>query len=285
MAGKLSDMVAVITGASSGMGLATAELFIAEGANVVIADLNTERGEAAAGKLGQAARFCKCDVTVEADIANAVATAVDQFGGLDIMFNNAGAQGTMDTIENMNVDGWDSTMALLTRAPMLGIKHAAPEIRKRGGGTILVTTSTAGVRGGLGVAGYGVAKAAAIQLVRMAAGELGRSNIRVNSICPGFIATPIFGRTLGSSDEVAVKMIDELGERFGELQPIPRGGRPRDIAEAALFLAADSGSFITGIDLTVDGGLLIAPAIEITDPTDNKVATLLMAAMRNATGG
>jgi NAD(P)-dependent dehydrogenase (short-subunit alcohol dehydrogenase family) len=284
MSGRLTDKVAVITGASSGMGFATAELFIAEGAKVVLADLHTERGEAAASRLGAAAHFCKCDVTAEADIANAVAMAVDRFGGLDIMFNNAGAQGTMDSIEQMDVGGWDSTMALLMRAPMLGIKHAAPHIRRRGGGTILVTTSTSGVRGGLGVAGYGVAKAAAIQLVRMAAGELGSSNIRVNSICPGFIATPIFGRTLGSSDSVADKMTEELGNRFAELQPIPRGGRPSDIAEAALFLAADSGSFITGIDLVVDGGLLIAPAIDITDPSDNKVAALLMEAQRNASG-
>ncbi|AEG50883.1 3-oxoacyl-(acyl-carrier-protein) reductase [Sphingobium chlorophenolicum L-1] len=283
MADRLDGKVAVITGASSGMGLATAELFVAEGARVLIADRDVERGETAARQIGNAAHFIKCDVTMEADIAAAVAMAVDRFGGLDIMFNNAGAQGTMARIEDMNTDDWDFTLSLLTRAPMLGIKHAAPEIRKRGGGTILVTSSSAGVRGGMGVAAYAVAKAAAIQLVRMAAGELGGDRIRVNSICPGYIATPIFGRAMGVSEEVADKMAVELAERFAALQPLPRGGKPRDIAEAALFLASDSGSFITGIDLVVDGGMLIQPSVDINDPTNNAVAALLMNTQRDVT--
>ena len=251
--GQLDGRVAVITGAASGMGLATAERFIAEGASVVIADFNTESGTAAADRLGDRCRFTKCDVAIEDDVAAAIALATDAFGRLDIVFNNAGIGGAFGPITEIKAEDWDETFAILTKGVFLGIKHGARVMIDQGeGGSIINTASIAGIGGGAGPQPYSAAKAAVINLGKNTATELAPHNIRVNSICPGLIFTPL----MHSGDEEDAERV------MNEFQPLKRRGEGSDIAGAALFLAGDDSSFITGQSITVDGGLLaVGPGI------------------------
>lgn len=247
--GQLAGKVAVITGAASGMGLATAERFVAEGAKVVIADFNAEAGQAAADALGTAARFTRCDVSVEDDVAAAVALATDAFGRLDVMFNNAGIGGAFGPITELEVDHWDSTFAVLVRGVFLGIKHAARVLIAQGeGGSIINTASVAGLGGGAGPQAYSAAKAAVVNLTVTTALELAPNEIRVNAICPGVIFTPL----MHGGD------VDDAESMIAELQPIPRRGEGSDIAGAALWLAGNDSSFVSGQSIAVDGGLLAA---------------------------
>jgi NAD(P)-dependent dehydrogenase (short-subunit alcohol dehydrogenase family) len=247
--GQLDGRVAVITGGASGMGLATAERFVAEGARVVIADFNAEAGEAAAASLGNAARFTRCDVAVEDDVAAAVELAVDVFGRLDVMFNNAGIGGAFGPITELGVDDWDATFAVLVRGVFLGTKHAARVLIEAGeGGSIINTSSIAGMGGGAGPQAYSAAKAAVINLTETTALELAEHSIRVNAICPGIIFTPLM-----HSGDVA-----DAEEMVAELQPMPGRGEGADIAAAALWLAGDDASFVSGQAIAVDGALLAA---------------------------
>lgn len=264
MSGRLQDKVAVITGGASGMGLATAKRYLQEGAKVVIGDLNAASGDTAMGQLAEAglangARFIKVDVAQEADIEAMIALAVSQFGGLDILFNNAGHGGAMGGVEETDVKAWDDTFALLVRGPALGMKHAAPLMRARGGGAIVNTASIAGLQAGFGPLAYSAAKAAVIQLTRVAAAELSPMNIRVNAICPGLIATSIFGASFGLPRENADQMAAQIEEVAPKFQPVPKAGLPRDIAEAALYLASNASAFVSGTHLVVDGALTIGP--------------------------
>jgi NAD(P)-dependent dehydrogenase (short-subunit alcohol dehydrogenase family) len=247
--GQLEGRVAVITGAASGMGLATATRFVAEGAQVVIADYNAEAGQAVADELGASARFTRCDVSVEDDVAAAIALATDAFGRLDIVFNNAGIGGAFGPVTEVEADDWDATFAVLVRGVFLGIKHGARVLIDQGeGGSIINTGSVAGLGGGAGPQAYSAAKAAVINLSQTTALELAPHEIRVNAICPGVIFTPL----MHSGDE------DDAEDMIAELQPIPRRGEGSDIAGAALWLAGDDASFVTGQAITVDGGLLSA---------------------------
>ena len=246
--GKLNNKVAVITGAASGIGRATATLFAGEGAAVVIGDLNLEGGEAAVRECkenGGRAVFQKTDVTAEADIKAMVARAVQEFGGLDIIYNNPGLGGALGPLEQITAENWDRSLAVLLRGVFLGMKYAIPEMRKRGGGSIISTASIAGLRGYPGLHPYCAAKAAVINLTRSAAVELGKDRIRVNCICPGGINTPIGGATSERSERA-----------LAEAQPIRRAGQPEDIANAALFLAGDESEWITGTAMLVDGGFM-----------------------------
>ena len=247
--GQLAGKVAVITGAASGMGLATAERFVAEGAKVVIADFNADAGRAAAEALGPSARFTRCDVSVEDDVAAAVALATDAFGRLDVMFNNAGIGGAFGPITEIEVDHWDATFAVLVRGVFLGTKHAARVLIEQGdGGSIINTASVAGLGGGAGPQAYSAAKAAVVNLTTTTALELAPHSIRVNAICPGVIFTPLMH---GGDVEDAEAMIDEL-------QPLPKRGEGADIAGAALWLAGDDSAFVSGQSIAVDGALLAA---------------------------
>lgn len=247
--GRLAGKVAVITGAGSGMGSATAARFVAEGAKVVIADLNAEAGEAAASSLGDAARFTRCDVAVEDDVAAAVALATDVFGRLDIMFNNAGIGGAFGPITEIEVDDWDTTFAVLVRGVFLGTKHAARVMIEQGeGGAIINTASIAGLGGGAGPQAYSAAKAAVVNLSTTTALELAPHAIRVNAICPGVIFTPLMH---GGDEADADALIDEL-------QPLPKRGEGEDIAATALWLASDDAAFVSGESIRVDGALLAA---------------------------
>jgi NAD(P)-dependent dehydrogenase (short-subunit alcohol dehydrogenase family) len=257
MAGRLDGKVAIVTGGCSGIGLATVELFVAQGARVVAADLQAEKGDMLERRFPGQVRFARCDVTVEADLAAAVGLAAEAFGGLDILFNNAGHGGTPGGIEDMTAQGWDATFALLLRAPVLAMKHALPLMRARGGGSVINTASVAGLQAGFGPLAYSTAKAAVIHLSRCAAAELSPQGIRVNAICPGLIATSIFGASLGLPREVADQMAARVAEVGPKLQPTAKAGLPEDIARVALYLASDDSAFVTGTHLVVDGGLTI----------------------------
>lgn len=247
--GQLDGRVAVITGAASGMGLATAERFVAEGASVVIADFNAETGNAAADRLGEHCRFTKCDVAVEDDVAAAIALATDAFGRLDIVFNNAGVGGAFGPITEIEVDHWDQTFAVLTRGVFLGTKHASRVMIEQGhGGSIINTASIAGRQAGAGPQAYSAAKAAVINLTTTTATELAEHNIRVNAICPGLIFTPL----MHSGD------LDDADRVMQAVQPLKMRGEGHHIAGAALWLAGDDSAFVSGEAINVDGGLLAA---------------------------
>ncbi|MBU6281653.1 glucose 1-dehydrogenase [bacterium] len=250
MSGRLGGKVAVVTGGGNGIGRATVLRFLAEGAKVVVADLNEATGHetvSLAAHAGHAAsvRFVRTDVSVEDDVEEAVATATREFGGLDCMFNNAGIAGAFGPITHLDAADWDHTQAVLLRGVFLGMKHAARVMRAQGrGGSILSTASIAGLTGGDGPQAYSAAKAAVINLTRAVSIELAPDRVRVNAICPGAILTPLLHR--GNPDA--------LRPMLEKYQPWPDAGRPEDIAAAALFLASDDGVFVTGASLVVDGG-------------------------------
>lgn len=243
--GRLDNKVAVITGAASGMGRATSIRFAGEGAAVVVADLNQEGGESTVRQCreqGGRAVFQKADVSSEEDVKAMIARAVSEFGRLDITFNNAGLVGALGSLEEVTVESWDRTQAILLRGVFLGIKYSIAPMRK-GGGSIISTASIAGMRGGFGPLPYSAAKAGVINLTECAAVELAKDKIRVNCICPGGINTPIMGRQTTESEAALARA-----------QPLQRAGQPEDIANMALFLASDDSEWITGTAMVVDGG-------------------------------
>jgi NAD(P)-dependent dehydrogenase (short-subunit alcohol dehydrogenase family) len=254
--GRLDGKVAVITGATSGIGARTAEVFIAEGASAVIGGRRAAVGEALAEKLGQRCVFLKTDVTDEDQVRALIALAVEKFGRLDCLFNNAGAPAQTGGIEGIEVARFDEAMAVLLRSVVLGMKHAAPYMKKQGSGSLINNGSIAGRLAGYSSSLiYGAAKAAVIHLSKCVAMELGESGIRVNSISPGLIATGIFGKAHGLSVEAAEKTPAVMRALYKTAQPIPRTGLPEDVAQAAVFLASDESSFINGHDLVVDGAM------------------------------
>ncbi|AVT79674.1 MULTISPECIES: SDR family NAD(P)-dependent oxidoreductase [Rhodopseudomonas] len=254
--GRLDGKVAVITGATSGIGWRTAEVFVAEGARIVVAGRRTAEGEALAAQLGSSCVFKQTDVTDEAQVKALIGTALDSFGRLDCLFNNAGGPAQTGGIEGLEVDRFDAAMATLVRSVMLGMKHAAPAMKKQGAGSIINNGSIAGRLAGFSSSlVYGAAKAAVNHLTKCVAMELGESGIRVNSISPGAIATGIFGKALGLTTDAAEKTAATMREIYKTAQPIQRAGIPDDIAQAAVFLASDESTFINGHDLVVDGGI------------------------------
>jgi NAD(P)-dependent dehydrogenase (short-subunit alcohol dehydrogenase family) len=255
MRGKLDGKTALITGGASGIGAATVRLFVAEGAHVLVADVLDERGRRLVEELGDAAEYVHADVSREADVRAAVARAVDRFGRLDCMFNNAGYAGVGGSIEMISTEGFDASIGVLLRGVFLGMKHAAAVMKPRGAGSIISTASVAGILAGYGPHVYSAAKAAVIQLTRSIAMELGESGVRVNCICPGGIATPIFGKSLGMDAEAADQAVNVMKGALAGFQPIRRSGLPDDIAHAALWLASDDSTFVNGHALVVDGGL------------------------------
>jgi NAD(P)-dependent dehydrogenase (short-subunit alcohol dehydrogenase family) len=253
--GRLADKVAVITGGASGIGRATVELFVEEGARVVIADIQDEAGRQLQQRLGDRTLYLRTDVTREADVAALMAHAVAEFGGLDCVFNNAGAPGARYSIETMPVEAFDRTIAVHLRGVFLGMKHAAPIMRRQGSGSIISSGSIAGLRAGFGTHEYGAAKAGIIHLTKSVASELSEHNVRVNCICPGYIPTGILGASVGIFGAEADALAERIANDVPKAQPIPRAGTARDIAYAALWLASDESSFVTGDVLVVDGGV------------------------------
>lgn len=259
---RLKDKIAVVTGAASGIGHGTVELFVSEGARVLAADIQDDKGKALERRFNGQVKYHHCDVTSEDDIKNTMQAAVDHFGGLDILFNNAGAGGSPNTIEDMTGEAWDRSMNLLLRSVALGTRYAIPHMKARGGGSVINTASVAGLQAGMGPIAYSVAKSAVIHLSRTSAAQLGRSKIRVNAICPGLILTDIFAsgmRRMGMTEEMAEQMVSGLRAQAPDAQPIPKAGLPEDIARACLFFASDDSVFVTGTHIVVDGGLTTGP--------------------------
>jgi NAD(P)-dependent dehydrogenase (short-subunit alcohol dehydrogenase family) len=248
--GRLEGKVAVVTGAASGIGAGMARRFVAEGASVVLADVQEERGRQVAAGLGPATRFVRADVTEESDVAAVVDLAVAEFGRLDCMCSNAGIVGAVGPIAETTVEAWDRTVAVLLRSAFLGTKHAARVMVPQGSGVILNTASTAGVVGGLGPHAYTACKHAVIGLTRSAASELARHGIRVNAVAPGNTVTAMTASAFGGDpDDLA-----PTEERIRAMSPLGIAGTPEDIAAAAVYLASDDARYVTGHCLLVDAG-------------------------------
>jgi len=251
----MTGKVAIITGGASGIGAATARLFIEQKMWVLIADIQEAAGEKLAAELGPQAEFCRVDVSREADVASVVKRAESRHGRLDVMFNNAGFYGSLRSILEQEVDDFDRLMAVNLRGTFLGIKHAARMMKTQASGSIINTASAAGLRAGYAGHLYCATKAAIVQLTTSTAMELGESGVRVNCICPGGILTPIVAAALDVPAE-ANGQIERLAPILAQMQPIRRAGRPEDIAQAALYLASDAARFVNGHALVVDGGLI-----------------------------
>jgi len=250
----MNDRLAVlVTGGASGIGRATVEGFLADGWNVVGADLNAERGEELVAALssrdyGGRVDFVRTDVSIESDIEAAVSAVAERHGRLDCVVNNAGVGGAFGPITEIEVEDWDYTFAVITRGVFLGIKHAARTMQRLGTpGSIINTGSIAGLGGGAGPQAYSAAKAAVLNLTRLAAVELAPFQIRVNAVNPGAIPTPI----LGSGAE-------RIGDLIGDVQPWPQVGRAEQVAAVICFLAGEGAGFVTGEAINVDGGVIAA---------------------------
>jgi NAD(P)-dependent dehydrogenase (short-subunit alcohol dehydrogenase family) len=253
--GKLAGRVAVITGGASGIGAASVRLFVQEGARVVIADIDDDAGPKLESALGSNVKYAKTDASRESDIRMVIELAVRWCGRLDCLFNNAGAGGIPGPIEETSSESFEDVFGLHVGGVVFGIKHAAPIMKRQGSGSIISTASVAGLQAGYGPHLYSAAKAAIIGLTRSVATELGESGVRVNCICPGGIATPIFGKAVGLSAEALGRSVGIVTAALAKAQPIRRCGLPEDVAKAALWLASEDASFVNGHALIVDGGL------------------------------
>ena len=257
---RLQDKVAVITGAGSGIGRETVLLFLEHGANVILGDINKETLEETFEIIKQKnfeknACVCCVDVSKEKDIESLIDTANNEFGALDILFNNAGIGGAVGPVTHIDADEWDKSFQILLKSVFLGTKYAARVMKDNpNGGSIINTASIAGMGGGSGPIAYSSAKAGIINFCQNAAIELGQNNIRVNAISPGAINTPLLATALEDSNLT---------------QPIKEIGMPIDIAYTALFLACDESRFITGINICVDGGLTCDRSGLMTDAAEH----------------
>ena len=254
---ELDGKVAVITGGASGIGESTVRLFVENGARGVIADMQEERGQALASELGESTRFQRVEVRQESDVKSAIDVAVSEWGQLDCIFNNAGFGGvSAPELEELEIgDFYRYTIDVLFTGVLSGIKHASRVMKPAGGGSIISTASVAGLRGGWGPHVYSAMKSAVINLTKSTALELGPTGVRVNAICPGFIATAIFAGQNNMSWDQRMEFIEELEKSDVSAAPIQRAGKGVDIANMALFLGSDASTFITGQAFVVDGGL------------------------------
>jgi NAD(P)-dependent dehydrogenase (short-subunit alcohol dehydrogenase family) len=251
MPGRLDGKVALITGGASGIGEATARLFAKEGAKIVVSDVQVEKGKAVVAAIKEAggeAAFVRADVVSEAQAKRMVEFTVKKYGRLDILFNNAGVENPKPEVET-SVAEWDTVMDVNVKGVFLGTKYAVPEMKKRGGGSIINTSSIFGLIGSPGFAAYHASKGAVRLLTKSTALAHAGDNIRANSICPGVIETPMFAQVLSESANP-----DTARAEWMKTEPIGRFGRPDDIAYGALYLASDESAYITGTELVIDGG-------------------------------
>lgn len=257
MTNRFKNKVVFLTGACSGIGLATTHRFMAEGAQLLAADIQDDMGAKLEAQYPGQLRYVHCDVTQPEQIRQAIDAAVAHFGGLDVVFNNAGAGGHRGGMEEMTIEGWDQTMALLLRSVMAGTLYALPHLKKRGGGAIVNTSSISALGSGYASLAYSTAKAAVLHYSKLCAADLARHRIRVNAVVPGFIATSIFGNALGLDAQATARMVESIVANGAGMQPVARSGSPDDIAQAVLFLASDDAGFVTGTHVVVDGGITI----------------------------
>jgi len=255
MSGRLKEKVAIITGGTSGIGQRAVEIFAEEGASVLIAARREREGRELAERLGDKVAFLRTDVSLETDVKRMIDYAVERFGHLDCLFNNAGAPAPSGGIASIQSEDYEYAMSVLLGGVFRGIKHAAPVMCAQKSGSIINTGSVAGILAGYSSIVYSAAKAAVIHLTKVVAMELGESNVRVNCISPGGIATGIFGKGAGLPTDQAEKTAEMMKQVLANIQPIRRPGIADDIAYAAVFLASDESTFINGHNLVVDGGL------------------------------
>ncbi len=265
MSGRLDGMVAVITGAASGIGAGTARRFVDEGASVVLADIQQEIGESLAAELGDSAAFALTDVTSEDDVAAAVGMAVARWGQLDVMFNNAGILGAVGSIADTSVEDWEKTISVLLTGAFLGSKHAARVMIPKGSGSIINTSSIAGVTGGLAPHAYSTAKHGVIGLTRTVASEMAAHGVRVNAVAPGNTISAMTADVMTGDHS----NLDQAATVIQSKSPLGIAGEPDDIAGAVVYLASDDSRYITGHTLVIDGGQVNAgsvPRFHMADP-------------------
>lgn len=254
---RFAGKVAVITGAASGIGRETARLFAKEGATVFAADLDLAGVQSLAAELDGITAVA-CDVCDVAQI-KALMDQAGAAGGIDVVFNNAGAGGAREPIDEIDADGWDRTFHLLLRSVAMGIRYAVSYMKGRPGAAIVNTSSVAAVGPGYSPTAYAVAKAGVLHLTKCAATDLAQYGIRVNAVQPGFINTNIFSASLEVAEADKAQVNAMIAQMSSYAQPVARGGQPRDIAEAVAFLASEAGSFMTGASMIVDGGITVGP--------------------------
>lgn len=252
MVKRLAGKVAVITGAATGIGAATAEKLVAHGAKVVLGDIQEPQGQALVEKLGDNARFRRCDVTVEGDVAALVNASIKHFAQLDIMFNNAGIVGAMGPLESTPAEEWKFTLDVLLNGVFYGMKHASAIMKKQGSGSIISMSSVAGVTGGLGPHAYAAAKHAVVGITRNLAAEIGAFGVRVNCLAPYSVATPMVADAyLGDHTD-----IEQTIKMLADESPLKdRPGLADDVANAVLWLASDESGYTSGHTLTIDAGI------------------------------
>jgi NAD(P)-dependent dehydrogenase (short-subunit alcohol dehydrogenase family) len=257
VAQELAGKVAIITGGASGIGRATSELFVAEGAKVVIADVDVAQGEALAAQLGAGAVFKRTDVSNKAEVQALVDFAIAHFGGLHIMFNNAGISGAQHArFLDDPLEDFQKVIGINVFGVMTGSQAAARHMAKNGGGVILNNASIAGVLPGQALMSYRASKAAVIMLSKSLAIDFAEYNIRVNCLAPGHIRTPLTSFVPpGTAPDVAERVKQAVGAAFDVNQPLKRAGRPEDVAQVVLFIVSDRAAQITGTVLPVDGGI------------------------------
>lgn len=252
----LEGKTAIITGGASGLGAAGVRAFVQAGARVLVADIREPRPDVAES-FGPTVKFVHCDVTREDNVRAVMETAREAFGGLDILYNNAGGGSAPGSLLNQTEDEWDMNMNVMLKSVMLMTKHALPLLIERGAGSVINTASIAGVRTGIAGLAYSVAKAGVSHFTRMMVPELGRHKIRINTICPGIIPTPALGGAFGLDYEATLKVIPKVSEIYARAIPLNTIGRPDHMAQTALFFASDASEFITGQEVSVDGGLSV----------------------------
>jgi NAD(P)-dependent dehydrogenase (short-subunit alcohol dehydrogenase family) len=256
---RFHNKTVVVTGAASGIGRATALQFAAEGAKVYAADIDEAGLAATAAESNGEVHTVRCDVCKCEDIKALMDRAAAETGGIDAVFNNAGAGGDMAKIDEIEPEGWDRTMHLLLRSVAFGIRYAVPHMIGRPGAAIVNTSSVAAVGPGYSPNAYAVAKAGVLHLTKTSAADLARHQIRVNAVQPGFINTNIFTTSLEVPAELEAQAKGAIAMMSQAAQPVARGGQPRDIAEAVLYLCSEAASFVNGTSIIVDGGLTIGP--------------------------
>ncbi len=257
---RFAGKTAVITGAASGIGKATCLLFASEGATVIAADIDVAGGEELAATSNGKIHFKRTDVCSVDDIKALMDFAAEKTGGIDVVFNNAGAGGAKEGIDEIDAEGWDRTMNLLLRSVAMGVRYAVPHMIGREGASIVNTASVAGLGAGYSPTVYAIAKCGVIHLTKVGATDLAKHDIRMNAICPGFIQTNIFSSSMDIPPEKKEAANQIIFEVSNHTQPRKRGGKPEDIANMVAFLASKEAGFITGAHFLVDGGITTGTA-------------------------
>jgi|TARA_R100001129_G_scaffold50172_1_gene34767 NAD(P)-dependent dehydrogenase (short-subunit alcohol dehydrogenase family) len=273
---RFLDKTVIVTGAASGIGAAAAALFAGEGATVFASDIDVAGGEKLARETPGDVRFVECDVCDPAAIKALMDHAAQDTGGIDTLFNNAGAGGARESIAEIEPEAWDRTMDLLLRSVAMGIRYAVPHMKGRKGASIVNVSSVAAVGPGYSPTTYAVAKAGVLHLTKCAATDLAQFGIRVNAVQPGFINTNIFTATMDIPDAAKEQAKAMIAQMSSNAQPVARGGQSDDIAQAVAFLASEQAGFMTGASMVVDGGITLGPR-HSWDPEEAGAFEALMA--------